>query len=68
MLIFINKNTAINDKFVRTISYDKEKDITLFLVDKGVWVSAEGDWRARIIDALKVGAVAVYKGRYELRA
>lgn len=68
MLIAINSKTYIQYAHVRTIHYDKEKDTTAFLVDKNTWVSAVGDWRKRIVDALKVKAVIVYKDRYELRS
>ena len=72
MLIFINATTAIPYNKVYCITYKKDEDVTCFLVDRNKksekWVSAKGDWRKKIVNALKVGAIALYKDYYELRA
>lgn len=68
MLIFITKDTAITYHQIKLITYDKLKDITQFKLSKNEWVSAKGDWRKRIVNALKVKAIALYADRLELQA
>jgi hypothetical protein len=68
MLIFINKKTAIPYFSVKCITYNEDKGTTSFMVDKNRWVSTKGDWRDKIVKALQVKAIAVYRDHHVLRA
>lgn len=67
MLIHINKRTSIQWNKVEVLHYKQVENITLFKVGSE-WLTGKGDWTTKIEKALQVGAVAVYKSHYVLRA